>query len=105
MYIYIYTHTYTHTYIHTYIPTYIYRVFQGESVISRQNVAKGKLLRCNLKYLCPKLKVTEILTQQKCGLLAVPNTGSVSRDALSVHCARFSFSIIVFYFAQMLIML
>ena len=52
----IYIHTHTHTHTHTRaLSLSLYRVFQGESAILRQNVAKCKLLQCNQKYLHPKL--------------------------------------------------
>jgi hypothetical protein len=37
--------------------------------------------------------VTEIMTREYCGLLAVPRTVPVSRDVLAVHCACPSFSL------------
>jgi hypothetical protein len=37
--------------------------------------------------------VTEIMAREMCGLLAVPRTVPVSRDALPVHCACPSFSL------------
>jgi hypothetical protein len=54
------------------------QVSQEKETKVRQSVPYVKIYRYNPKHLYPKLKVTEIIAREKCGLLAGPRTVPVS---------------------------
>ena len=55
----------------------MYRVSQEECARLRESVPYVKVYRYNPKHPYPKLKITEIMAREKCGLLAVPRTALV----------------------------
>jgi len=76
-------HTCIYIWIRIYIYIYIYICMyiqgaQEECARLREGVSYFKVYRYNPKYLCPKLKVTEIMAREQCGLLVRPRTAPVS---------------------------